>query len=37
VVNQDYFLAVALQPGGNIGKARFLLRVAAPEMLRELE
>lgn len=36
VVNQDYFLAVALQPGGNIGKARYLLRTTAPNVLREL-
>ena len=36
VVNQDYFLAVALQPGGNIGKARYLLRTTAPQMLTEL-
>jgi predicted regulator of Ras-like GTPase activity (Roadblock/LC7/MglB family) len=36
VVNQDYFLAVALQPGGNIGKARYLLRTAAPAVLKEL-
>jgi predicted regulator of Ras-like GTPase activity (Roadblock/LC7/MglB family) len=37
VVNQDYFLAVALQPGGNIGKARYLLRTTAPQVLHELE
>lgn len=36
VVNQDYFLAVALQPGGNIGKARYLLRTTAPTLLSEL-
>jgi predicted regulator of Ras-like GTPase activity (Roadblock/LC7/MglB family) len=36
VVNQDYFLAVALQPGGNIGKARYLLRTAVPAVLKEL-
>ncbi|HEU4536516.1 MAG TPA: hypothetical protein VFS00_20465, partial [Polyangiaceae bacterium] len=37
VVNRDYFLAVALEPGGNVGKARYLLRTAAPAILRELE
>ncbi len=36
VINHDYFLAVALLPGGNIGKARYLLRTTAPTMLKEL-
>jgi predicted regulator of Ras-like GTPase activity (Roadblock/LC7/MglB family) len=37
VVNRDYFLALAMEPGGNVGKARYLLRTAAPAILRELE
>jgi len=36
VVNDEYFLAMALDRLGNIGKARYLLRVLAPEMRREL-
>jgi predicted regulator of Ras-like GTPase activity (Roadblock/LC7/MglB family) len=36
VLNENYFLAVALRPDGNYGKARFLLRTAAPKMLAEL-
>ena len=36
VVNHTYFLAVALDPGGNVGKARYLLRVAAPKLEVEL-
>jgi predicted regulator of Ras-like GTPase activity (Roadblock/LC7/MglB family) len=36
VVNQDYFLALALKPDGNIGKARYLLRTTAPKLLVEL-
>jgi predicted regulator of Ras-like GTPase activity (Roadblock/LC7/MglB family) len=37
VINDNYFVAVALAPGGNLGKARFLLRVAAPRLRDELE
>lgn len=37
VVNRDYFLALAMEPGGNVGKGRYLLRTAAPAILRELE
>jgi predicted regulator of Ras-like GTPase activity (Roadblock/LC7/MglB family) len=36
VVNQDYFLAIALRPDGNVGKARYLLRTTAPKLLPEL-
>lgn len=36
VLNENYFLAVALQPDGNYGKARYLLRTAAPKMIAEL-
>ena len=37
VVNETYFLALALEPDGNFGKGRFLLRVAAPQLKSELE
>jgi predicted regulator of Ras-like GTPase activity (Roadblock/LC7/MglB family) len=36
VINPEYFLALILAPGGNLGKGRFLLRVSAPKILREL-
>jgi predicted regulator of Ras-like GTPase activity (Roadblock/LC7/MglB family) len=36
VVNDEYFVALALAAGGNLGKARYLLRVIAPEFSREL-
>jgi predicted regulator of Ras-like GTPase activity (Roadblock/LC7/MglB family) len=37
VVNETYFLALALEPDGNFGKGRFLLRVTAPQLKTELE
>jgi len=37
VVNETYFIALALEPDGNFGKGRFLLRVAAPRLKSELE
>jgi predicted regulator of Ras-like GTPase activity (Roadblock/LC7/MglB family) len=36
LVSPEYFMAVALRPDGNFGKARYLLRVAAPKLLAEL-
>lgn len=36
MLNDEYFLAVALLPHGNLGKCRFLLRVAGPKLLAEL-
>ncbi len=36
VINEEYFLAFALSPEGNLGKARFLLRLLAPEFNEEL-
>jgi predicted regulator of Ras-like GTPase activity (Roadblock/LC7/MglB family) len=36
VLNQDYFLALALTPGGNYGKGRYLLRLVAPKLQSEL-
>ncbi|MCC7534800.1 MAG: hypothetical protein IT379_01230 [Deltaproteobacteria bacterium] len=37
VLNDEYFLALALEPTGNVGKGRYLLRIAAPKFLSELE
>jgi hypothetical protein len=36
VVSPEYFMVVALTPDGNLGKARFYLRVTAPKLLSEL-
>ena len=35
-VSPDYFLALAVRPDANFGKARYLLRVAAPKVLAQL-
>jgi len=36
LVSEEYFMAVALRPGGNLGKARYLLRITAPKVKTEL-
>jgi predicted regulator of Ras-like GTPase activity (Roadblock/LC7/MglB family) len=36
VVSPEYFMVVALTPDGNVGKARYLLRVTAPKLKAEL-
>ncbi|MGB5813285.1 MAG: hypothetical protein WBG86_22305 [Polyangiales bacterium] len=36
MLSDEYFVAVTLEPGGNIGKARYLLRVRAPEIIDNL-
>jgi hypothetical protein len=36
IVNESYFVALTLGPGGNVGKGRFLLRAAAPQFANEL-
>ncbi len=36
VLNETYFMAVTLAPHGNLGKARYLMRVAAPGLIEEL-
>ena len=36
VLNDTYFMAVTLAPAGNLGKARYLLRVEAPALAKEL-
>ena len=36
LVNQDYFLVLALKPDGNYGKGRYVLRITAPKIQAEL-
>lgn len=36
VINDEYFVALALAPDGNLGKGRYLLRLIAPDFAREL-
>ncbi len=36
LVSPEYFMVVALQPDGNFGKARYMLRVTAPKLRSEL-
>ncbi len=36
LLNDEYFVAVALRPDGNYGKARFLLRTQGAKLLNEL-
>jgi len=36
MLTEEYFVALTLEPGGNIGKARYLLRVNAPELIDNL-
>jgi predicted regulator of Ras-like GTPase activity (Roadblock/LC7/MglB family) len=36
VLTEEYFLGVALKPNGNFGKGRFLMRMAVPELMKEL-
>jgi predicted regulator of Ras-like GTPase activity (Roadblock/LC7/MglB family) len=36
VLNADYFVALAITPGGNFGKGRYLLRITAPKLQTEL-
>jgi predicted regulator of Ras-like GTPase activity (Roadblock/LC7/MglB family) len=36
LVASEYFVAMALSPEGNAGKARYLLRLASPALAREL-
>lgn len=35
-LGDTYFLALAMDPGGNFGKGRYLMRTAAPRLLAEL-
>ena len=36
VLSDSYFIAFAIAPDANIGKARYMLRTKAPVLLREL-
>lgn len=36
LLNDEYFVALAIAPTGNIGKARFLLRMQAGKLLENL-
>lgn len=36
VLTSEYFIALILQKDGNLGKGRFILRVNAPALLKEL-
>ena len=36
LLNKDYFVALTMSPGGNFGKARFLLRTLTPKLLDDL-
>ena len=36
IIDSDYFVSMAISPDGNLGKARYLLRMLAPELGREL-
>ena len=35
-VTDEYFLALSLRPDGNTGKARYLMRIAGPQLAAEL-
>jgi len=36
LLNENYFIALSLEPGGNVGKGRYLLRTRAGELNAEL-
>ncbi len=36
MLSDEYFVALALEPNGNVGKARYLLRVSAPQLIENL-
>jgi predicted regulator of Ras-like GTPase activity (Roadblock/LC7/MglB family) len=35
-LNEEYFVALAMKPAGNTGKGRYLLRIHAPNLLKDL-
>ena len=37
LLTKDYFLACGVLPGGNVGKAHYLVRLAAPQLRAELQ
>ncbi len=36
MLTEEYFVALTVAPGGNVGKARYLLRTSAPKLLENL-
>jgi predicted regulator of Ras-like GTPase activity (Roadblock/LC7/MglB family) len=36
VINETYFMAFTIAPGANIGKARFRVRLAVPQIVADL-
>jgi predicted regulator of Ras-like GTPase activity (Roadblock/LC7/MglB family) len=36
LINDEYFVALAIEPSGNLGKGRFLLRMQADKLLQTL-
>lgn len=36
LLNDEFFVALALRPGGNVGKGRFLLRMSSDKLLSAL-
>jgi predicted regulator of Ras-like GTPase activity (Roadblock/LC7/MglB family) len=36
-LSDEYFLALAMRPDGNLGKGRYLCRVTAPKLRKNLE
>lgn len=36
LLNESYFIALAMKPNGNFGKGRYLLRVNAPKLIENL-
>ncbi len=36
LLNDEYFVAMTIEPAGNFGKARYLLRMQAPMLLEKL-
>ena len=36
LLTEEYFVAIAMHPGGNFGKARFLLRTRAAKLANDL-
>lgn len=36
LLNESYFIALAMTPQGNLGKGRYLLRLSAPKLVESL-
>ncbi len=35
-LNPEYFMALIMEPKGNLGKGKFLMRINAPKILKEM-